>query len=169
VAFEDVSPVRSFPSFKGQRNSPGLWWSATMGRHVGFESWLERDHAILFDPDPGVVAFASQPFWLFWWDGQRVRSHAPDWFAWLADGTGLVVDCRPDDRVRWRDAEAFATTERACAEVGWRYPRVGAPDSTLLANLRLRRSDAQARRSPRPHPIDEDFLRQAENSSSRRR
>jgi hypothetical protein len=36
AAFEDASPVRSFPSFKGQRNSPGLWWAATMGRHVGF-------------------------------------------------------------------------------------------------------------------------------------
>jgi hypothetical protein len=35
-------PVRSFPSFKGQRNYPGWFWSSTMGRHVGFESWVER-------------------------------------------------------------------------------------------------------------------------------
>jgi hypothetical protein len=41
---EMAAPVRSFPSFRGQRNFPGLWWSATSGRHVGFESWLERDH-----------------------------------------------------------------------------------------------------------------------------
>ena len=41
--FEDVPPVRSFPSYKGQRNFPGLYFAACMGRHVGFESWLERD------------------------------------------------------------------------------------------------------------------------------
>jgi hypothetical protein len=101
-----------------------------------FESWLERDHAILLDHDPRVVGFASQPFWLFWWDGRRARSHAPDWFARLADGTGVVVDCRPDERVHRRDAEAFAATERACAVVGWQFRRVGAPDPRLMANLR---------------------------------
>jgi len=36
--FEDVPPVRSFPSYKGQRNFPGLYFAACMGRHVGFES-----------------------------------------------------------------------------------------------------------------------------------
>jgi hypothetical protein len=41
--FEDALPVRSFPAFKGQGNFPGWWWSSTMDRHVGYESWLERD------------------------------------------------------------------------------------------------------------------------------
>ncbi|PSL42908.1 hypothetical protein B0I31_1342 [Saccharothrix carnea] len=36
--FEAVSPVRRFPSYRGQRNFPGLYWSATVGGHVGFES-----------------------------------------------------------------------------------------------------------------------------------
>jgi hypothetical protein len=40
--FEEVPPVRRFPSYKGQRNFPGLYFAACMGRHVGFESWLER-------------------------------------------------------------------------------------------------------------------------------
>ncbi|MFF1377745.1 hypothetical protein [Streptomyces sp. NPDC058308] len=66
VAFEDVAPVRDFPTYRGQRHFPWLYWSATMGRRVGFESWLERDHAILTDFDPQVVGYASQPFWLFW-------------------------------------------------------------------------------------------------------
>ncbi|GGN25824.1 hypothetical protein [Streptomyces fuscichromogenes] len=61
VAFEEVAPVRGFPSYRGQRHFPGLYWSATTGRHVGFESWLERDHAILMDFDPQVVGFASHP------------------------------------------------------------------------------------------------------------
>jgi hypothetical protein len=51
--FEDRAPVPSLPSYRGQRHFPGLLWSASMDRHVGFESWLERDHAILLDFDPG--------------------------------------------------------------------------------------------------------------------
>jgi hypothetical protein len=40
VAFEEGRPVRGFPSYRGQRHFPGLYWSATTGGHVGFESWL---------------------------------------------------------------------------------------------------------------------------------
>jgi hypothetical protein len=35
VAFEHASPVRRFPSHRGQRNWPGLWWFASTGEHVG--------------------------------------------------------------------------------------------------------------------------------------
>jgi hypothetical protein len=137
LRLEDCQPVRSFPSFKGQRNFPRLWWSATMGRHVGFESWLERDQAMLLDFDPQVVGFAPQPLWLWWRAATgRERAHAPDWFARLADGSGVVVDCRPADRVRQRDAEAFAATEQACAKVGWRYQLDHAHDPVLVGNVR---------------------------------
>lgn len=34
----ECSPVRNFPSFRGQRNYPGLWWFATTGTHVGCRS-----------------------------------------------------------------------------------------------------------------------------------
>ena len=53
VPFESGTPARSCPSYRGQRNWPGLWWSATLGRHVGYEAWLERDHAMLLDFDRG--------------------------------------------------------------------------------------------------------------------
>lgn len=78
VWFEHVKPVRTFPSHKRQRHFPGLWWSSTTGRHVGYESWLERDHLMLLDFDPMVVGIASQPLWLFWDDASgRRRAHAP--------------------------------------------------------------------------------------------
>jgi hypothetical protein len=64
VPFERAKPSRSFPSFKGQKNFPGLWWSVTMGEHVGYESWVERDVAMLLDFDPEIVGFSAQPFWL---------------------------------------------------------------------------------------------------------
>lgn len=135
TAFEDVAPVRRFPSYKGQSSFQGLWWLATTGRHVGFESWLERDNLMLLDFDPLVIAVASQPFWLSFTAG-RVRRHCPDYFVRLIDGTGVVVDVRAEDRIEPKDADVFAATERACEDVGWRYRRVGAIDPVLVANLR---------------------------------
>jgi hypothetical protein len=41
VRFADMQPTRRIR--KGQRHLPGRWWSATDGRHIGYESWLERD------------------------------------------------------------------------------------------------------------------------------
>ena len=98
--FEEALPVRPFRFEKGLRSFAGWWYFATTGAHVGFESWLERDHLMLMDFDPGVRAVSSQPFWLRWRDGEgRSRRHAPDFFARRADGTGVVVDVRPDDRI----------------------------------------------------------------------
>ncbi|QWF85652.1 TnsA-like heteromeric transposase endonuclease subunit [Amycolatopsis sp. CA-230715] len=136
VPFERSTPVRSFPSYKGQANYPGFYYAATMGAHVVFESWLERDTAMALDFDGEIVGFAAQPFWLSWPDTDRARSHAPDFFARTVDGTGIVVDCRPAKRVRPRDAAAFAATERACHEVGWRYQLVTGHDPLWLSNVR---------------------------------
>jgi len=82
--FERVAPVRAFPPFRGQVSFPGLYYAVTMDAHVGFESWLERDVAMMLDFDPAVVAFSSQPFWLTWEQDGSARRHAPDYFAgWL--------------------------------------------------------------------------------------
>ncbi len=120
-SFERAAPVRSFPSFKRQRNFTGLYYAATMDAHVGFESWLERDVAMTLDFDSRVVAFSSQPFWLSWPEDGAQRQHGPDFFARLADGTGAVIDVRPDNRIKPRDARAFAVAEAACRQVGWVY------------------------------------------------
>jgi hypothetical protein len=90
---------------------------------------------MLLDFDPEVVGYSSQPFWLRWHDGRR-RRHAPDFFVRLIDGTGVVVDVPADDRIEVRDAEAFAATERACTQVGWRFRRVGVLDPVFAANVR---------------------------------
>ena len=134
--FEYAMPARSFLSYKGQKNFTGFRWTATTGRHVGFESWLERDNAMLLDFDPLVVGLSSQPFVLFWRDGRRERRHTPDYFARLADGSGLVVDVKPDRRVKGKAAEAFAVTGQACEEVGWTFRRVGELDPVYRANVR---------------------------------
>jgi hypothetical protein len=137
VEFESCRPARSFPSFKTQRHYPGLWWTATTGTLVGYESWLERDTLITLDFDAEVTGIASQPFWLFWTDANdKPRSHAPYYFARLADGTARVLDCRPASRIKPRDQVAFDTTRSACEAMGWHYDVVDTPPEPLRTNLR---------------------------------
>ncbi|MCE4941897.1 TnsA-like heteromeric transposase endonuclease subunit [Streptomyces albulus] len=134
--FEDVAPVRQFRWSRGERHFAGWYWAATIGHHVGFESWLERDRLLLMDFDREVTGIASQPFWLHWHDGERERRHAPDYFVRRADGSAVVVDVRADERIEPKDAEAFEVTRLACSQVGWGFERVGVPDAVLLANVR---------------------------------
>ncbi|GAA0387247.1 TnsA-like heteromeric transposase endonuclease subunit [Streptomyces luteireticuli] len=136
VRFEDVEPVRSFHFAKGSRSYPGLYWSATVRRHVGYESWLERDHLKLLDFDQRVIGIASQPFRMSWKENGAVRRHIPDFFARCADGTGVVIDVRADGLIEDKDAAAFAATEEACCQVGWEFRRIGTPDQVLMANVR---------------------------------
>ncbi len=75
---EDALPVRAFHFEKGGISFAGWRWLATTGCHVGFESWLERDHLTLLDFDRDIVAVAAQPFWLHWRDpAGKPRRHAP--------------------------------------------------------------------------------------------
>jgi hypothetical protein len=57
-----MTPARRISARKGQRHLPGRWWSATDGRYVGYESWLERDQVMWLDWDQTVTGIASQPF-----------------------------------------------------------------------------------------------------------
>jgi len=89
------------------------------------------------DFDPAVLAVASQPVWLFWTTAENeVRSHAPDYFARLVDGSALVMDCRPVERITRHAAGAFEATRDACEHLGWHYELVGAPDAVVAANVR---------------------------------
>ena len=83
-----------------------------------------------------MTAVASQPFWLLWQAGGKVRRHAPDFFARLVGGGALVVDSRPLDRIGERDREAFAAAGEACARLGWQYAVWGSADPVPAANLR---------------------------------
>jgi hypothetical protein len=92
---------------------------------------------MLMDFDPGIAGIASQPFWLHWQDETgRSRRHAPDFFARRADGGGVVVDVRPDDRIPAEDAEVFCVTALACGRAGWEFRRAGTIDPVLRANAR---------------------------------
>lgn len=66
ISFAHMTPARRIKARKGKRNLPGRWWSATGRRHVGYESWLERDQVMWLDWDQTVTGIASQPFRLWW-------------------------------------------------------------------------------------------------------
>lgn len=134
--FEHAAPVRSFVTRRGTPGFSGWRWCATTGGHVGYESWLERDHLMQLDFDEAIVGISSQPFRLHWHDGHRWRGHVPDYFARRADGRGVVIDVRAEERIEPRDAEVFAATGAACAVAGWEFRRLGWIDPVLVANLR---------------------------------
>jgi hypothetical protein len=98
---------------------------------------LSVGHVMLMNFDPGIAGLSSQPFWLHWRDeAGDARRHAPDFFALRADGTVLVIDVRPDDRIAGRDADAFAVTALACAVAGWQFRRAGECGRVRVANVR---------------------------------
>ena len=158
--FENALPVRSFQWTKGASHFPGSWWSSTTGDHVGFESWLERDHVMVMDFDPAIAGIASQPFWLHWRDEDgRGRRHAPDFFVRRSDGSGLVVDVRPDDRIPAKDAGVFRMTAVACGQAGWEFRRAGTIDPVVRANIRWlsRYRHQRCRREPAAAELLESF------------
>ena len=76
--------------------------------------------------------------------------HTPDFFVRRADGTGLVVDVRPDERIGPEDAAKFAVDGGGLRSVGWDFARVGAPEAVLTANVRW----LAGYRHPRVHRPD---------------
>ncbi|WP_406100444.1 TnsA-like heteromeric transposase endonuclease subunit [Streptomyces sp. NBC_01013] len=137
VRFEPVLPVRRFTSYQGQRHFSDWYWAATTQSLVGVESWLERDRTMLLDHDRRVVGLASQPFRVTWQGEKRRIWHTPNYFARLDDGSGLVVDVRPADRVGPEDAVKFSATEGMCQEMGcWSFALVHEPDPVEMANVR---------------------------------
>lgn len=125
TAFEDTQPIRRVAAYKGQRNFAGLWWCTTNQRHVEFESWLEREHLIRLDFDTSVTGISSQPFKIALSGLLPRASHVPDYFVRRVGGTGVVIDVRPDARVKPEDKAVFEATAELCASVGWEYQRFG--------------------------------------------
>ncbi len=138
VAFDDVLPWRTFRWRHGQAHYSGLYWSAVMNGHVGYESRLELAWLLLADRDRRARRFLSQPFQLVAWVDGRLRRHVPDFVMVRDDGLVTVVDVKPrrrldDDAVSF----TFGWTRRVVAEQGWEFEVFSEPDPVVLANVRL--------------------------------
>jgi hypothetical protein len=152
VAFEDLPPVSAFPVIPGRRWGPGLWWSATTGRHVSAGSNAMRTQLMVLDRDPDVTALAGQPVRLLWRNPRgQVRSWVPQLFARYTDGTALLADCpsHPDAGGERALGAAKAVAE-ACAHIGWTYRRLPPLDDILAANLKWLAGYRHPRTAGRP-------------------
>ncbi|WP_144589372.1 TnsA-like heteromeric transposase endonuclease subunit [Brevibacterium casei] len=115
-------PVRSLRSYVRQRHYPGLFWSATTGGHVPYESRLELDRLWVADFDPRVVWISGQPMWLSDRDGAAVRRHGHDFLLTGSDSRLTVADVEPAEFVSWpKVASLFTWTRQVCEAADWRY------------------------------------------------
>ena len=67
------------------------------------------------------------------------RRHAPGFFVRRADGTGVLIDVRPDERVSAADSAdsaVFAATAAMAGLVGWAYDRPAGCRAPTCAGLR---------------------------------
>ncbi|MET7665907.1 TnsA-like heteromeric transposase endonuclease subunit [Streptomyces sp. NPDC005463] len=152
VAFEDLPPVSAFPAVPGRRWGPGLWWSATTGRHVAAGSNAMRTQLTALDRNPDVTALAGRPVRLLWRTPRgQVRSWVPQLFARYTDGTALLADCpsHPDAGGE-RALNAAKAVAQACADIGWTYRRLTPLDDVLAANLKWLAGYRHPRNAGRP-------------------
>jgi hypothetical protein len=120
--------VRKPPAYRGQRNFPGWWWSATTRSHVVYGSWLGRHHIIEADRDARVVAISGRPFELTWPEGKKQVGHVPDLLCRVVGGPVVVTDCRSASRASEKFRRKAAVVAAACSQIGWDYRLVGEPD-----------------------------------------
>lgn len=129
-------PWRTFRWHRGQAHYSGWYWSATMGRHVIYESRLELARLLLADFDPQVTTIAAQPFFLSASMGGKDRSHVPDFLLVGDDGLVTVVNVKPASRLEDpKVAEALGWAEEVFTERGWRHEIWTGAEPAVLANV----------------------------------
>jgi len=136
VPFEDGRMARRVPSYRGQRHTPGRYWSATTGQLLEYESYLESKWLTLLDFDPAVVGYAVQPLEFDGVDGRGAWRHVPDVFARRDDGSGWLLDVKDPNRLGLSTVTLQRQrTARVCARLGWDYQMVGEPAEQRWANV----------------------------------
>lgn len=142
ISFENATPIRVVPSWKGKNTYEGDYWSATLRRHIHHESFLEREYLMTADFDLRIVGLQWQPFVLKWPRGTpKHRGHVPDFFVRLNHGGGQVIDVKRPDKVEANTTQ-FEMTRQICEQVGWDYdvftglPEPKASNITFLCGFR---------------------------------
>ena len=135
---EGLVPWRSFRSYRGQRHYSGVYWSATTGGHVAYESRLELARLLFADMDPAVSWIVAQPFRMVAEIEGKVRSHVPDYLLSTVDGSFVVVDVKPlrrlnDPAVRF----TFGWAREMVADCSWGFEVFSEPDPVLMGNVRF--------------------------------
>lgn len=136
-ALTAASPYRTFRWYLGQKHYSGLYWSATVGNHVVYESRLELSRLLLADFDTRVKDIIAQPFLLTTRIEGKQRRHIPDYLLITDDGP-VVVDVKPRRRLEDpKVASCFAWTRQAVESRGWAYEVFSEPPAAELENVRF--------------------------------
>lgn len=129
-----AAPWRTIRSRRGQSHLPGLYWSSTTGGHVVYESRLELARLLLEEADREIVGIEVKPFLV----REDRRRHVPDFLFLRADGSVLVVNVKPADRLEDpRVAGALAWAGEIFAARGWQHEIWTAADPHVLSNVRF--------------------------------
>lgn len=110
------APVRTAGVYRRQRLMPGLWFSATVGRFLEYESLLERDWMLLMDFDREVEWICEQPLRLRYRVDDRPVSHVPD----LLCGALECLSCATS---RLKSVSRIRCSRLRSRRPGWRAPR----------------------------------------------
>ncbi|MDT0470324.1 TnsA-like heteromeric transposase endonuclease subunit, partial [Streptomyces gibsoniae] len=129
--------MRTFPAYRGRRSHQGLYWFSRSRSQVHFESRFEKTALIVLDFEGDAAAVSSNPFWLLWPKGAKPVRHAPDFFVRCRDGSVVVVDVKPAERLTEKDRAQHDRTSAICRELGWKYREFVAMDDVVERNLRL--------------------------------
>ena len=131
-------PVRKPPTYRNQRNYPGLFWSSTTESFLIYESLLELDCLWLKDFEPAVEWIATQPFEMTGWCAGRSRRHVPDIMLRATSGRVRIVDVKPEQRLEDPDTAAvFQWAGEICADRGWDYEVWSGASAALLRNTKF--------------------------------
>lgn len=138
ASFPDAIPWRRFQSYRGQGHYSGLYWSATMGDHVPYESRLELEALVLADFDPAITWIRSQPFRLESAEASTKQTHVPDYLFRFADDRLSVVDVKPQGRLaKPKVAAQFEWTRHLVEARGWGYQIESEHDSVKVKNVKF--------------------------------
>lgn len=134
----DLAPWRQFRWHRGQAHYSGLYWSATTGGHVAYESRLELARMLLADFAPQVCWIVAQPFLVEAVVAGQPRRHVPDIALIDRSGAITIVNVKPPDRIGDpKVAATFAWAGHVFGARGWQHEVwTGAPE-VLLGNVRF--------------------------------
>ncbi|OBB14885.1 hypothetical protein A5761_15335 [Mycolicibacterium setense] len=130
-------PWRTFPWYLGQRNYSGLYWCATDGAHVGYESRLELSRLMVADFDTDAKHIASQPFQLKAIIGGEPFKRVPDYLV-CTDTVPLVIDVtRRASLTKPDKVRLFEMTRTVVEARGWRYELATEQPRVEFMNIRF--------------------------------
>jgi hypothetical protein len=136
--FAGSVPWRRWRSRRGQAHLSGMYWAATTGGHVVYESRLELARLLLADFDPQVAWMWAQPGRLDAVVEGRGRRHVPDFLFESPSGVATVVNVKPARRLSDpKVAAALAWPREVLSGHGWRYEVWSGCDPVVLENVRF--------------------------------